>query len=187
MLTVWKSRGRVREVFVKFWEGGYIGGCESFGGGYHFMVFYCIFINKFCKNFGGRVHFYPPLTPPPPVCIYDLDIKSSITTNTHNPYTICIWIRFLVRHLSLSGISLPRRRRWRRRLHFRIRTQASGEWLSWEHQIHSMSPNCHQKMIWPTCLLTLKMIIREEILEIGISCLCSLTLKVKSLIMFCLE
>ncbi len=68
MHTVWNSRGRVEEVFAKFWEGGYIGVVKILGGGYTFLVFYCIFINKFCKNFGGRVHFYPP--PPPPVYIY---------------------------------------------------------------------------------------------------------------------
>ncbi len=70
MHTVWKSRGRVSEVFAKFWEGGYIGVVKIFGGGYTFLVFFYIFINKFSKNFGGRVYFYPPLTPPPPVCIY---------------------------------------------------------------------------------------------------------------------
>jgi hypothetical protein len=42
-------------------------GCENFGGeGTPFLVFYCIFINKFCKKFGGRVHFYPPS--PSPLC-----------------------------------------------------------------------------------------------------------------------
>ncbi len=51
------------------------------------MVFYCIFINKFCKNFGGRVHFYPPLTSPspppaPPVCIYELVINKFNTNLT---------------------------------------------------------------------------------------------------------
>ena len=55
--------GRVREVFAKFCEGGYIGVVKILGGGYNFLVFYCIFINKFCKNFGGRVHFYPPSPP----------------------------------------------------------------------------------------------------------------------------
>jgi hypothetical protein len=69
MHTVWNSRGRVNEVFAKFWEGGYIGVVKIFGGGYTVLVFYGIFINKFCKNFGGRVHFYPP-SPPHPVCIY---------------------------------------------------------------------------------------------------------------------
>ncbi len=64
MHTVWKSWGRVHEVFAKFWEGGYIGVVKIFGGGYTFLVFYSIFINKFCKNFGGRVHFYPPSPPP---------------------------------------------------------------------------------------------------------------------------
>ena len=33
------------------------------------LVFYGIFINKFCKKIGGRVHF-EPLPPPPLVCIY---------------------------------------------------------------------------------------------------------------------
>jgi hypothetical protein len=71
MHTVWKSRGRVHEVFAKFGEGGYIGVVKISGGGYTFLVFYCIFINKFCKNFGGRIHFYPPSPPksPPPVCM----------------------------------------------------------------------------------------------------------------------
>ncbi len=32
---------------------------KIFGGGYTFLVFYCIFISKFYKDFGGRVHFYP--------------------------------------------------------------------------------------------------------------------------------
>ncbi len=44
-----------------------IGVVKIFGGGYTFLVFYCIFINKFCKNFGGRVHFYPPPSPPLPL------------------------------------------------------------------------------------------------------------------------
>jgi hypothetical protein len=66
MHTVWNSRGRVDEVLAKFWEGGYIGVVKFFGGGYTFLVFYCIFINKFCKNFGGRVQLYPPQ---PPLCI----------------------------------------------------------------------------------------------------------------------
>ncbi len=79
MHTVWKSWGRVHEVFAKFWEGGYIGVVKIWGGGYTFLVLYCIFINKFCKHFGGRVHFYPltPLTPPPPVCIYVTCLKNS--------------------------------------------------------------------------------------------------------------
>ncbi len=34
MHTVWKSRGRVHEVFAKFWEGGYIGVVKIWGGGY---------------------------------------------------------------------------------------------------------------------------------------------------------
>ncbi len=45
MHTVWKSRWRVREVFAKFWEGGYIGVVKILGGGYN---------------------FYPPS--PPPLC-----------------------------------------------------------------------------------------------------------------------
>jgi hypothetical protein len=65
MHTVWNSRGRVDEVFAKFWEGGYIGVVKIFWGGYTLWVFYCIFIKKFCKNFGGRLHFYPPS---PPLC-----------------------------------------------------------------------------------------------------------------------
>ncbi len=68
MHTVWKSWRRVYEVFAKFWEGGYIGVVKILGGGYTFLVFYCIFINKFWKNFGGRVHFYPPSPPPHPLC-----------------------------------------------------------------------------------------------------------------------
>ena len=68
MHTVWKSRERVHKVFAKFWEGGYIGVVKILGGGYTFLVFYCNFINKFCKNFGGRVHFYPP-SPPHPPCV----------------------------------------------------------------------------------------------------------------------
>jgi hypothetical protein len=64
------SRGRANDVFAKFWEGGYIGVVKNFWGGYTFLVFYCIFINKFCKNFGGRVHFYPPSPPPPPYTVY---------------------------------------------------------------------------------------------------------------------
>ncbi len=68
MHMVLKSRGRVNEVSAKFWEGGYMyKGRENFGGGYTFLVFDCIFKNKFCKNFGGRVHFYPPL-PLTPLC-----------------------------------------------------------------------------------------------------------------------
>ena len=66
MHTVWKSRERVHEVFDKFWDGGYVGVVEIVSGGYTFLVFYCIFINKFCKKFGGRVKFYPPQ---PPLCI----------------------------------------------------------------------------------------------------------------------
>ena len=66
MHTAWKSRGRVSEVFAKFWEGGYIGVVKIFGGGCTFLVFYCIFINKFSKKIGGRVHFYPPSHPPHP-------------------------------------------------------------------------------------------------------------------------
>jgi len=31
-----------------------------------FLVFSCIFINKFCKHFEGRVHFYPLSPPHPP-------------------------------------------------------------------------------------------------------------------------
>jgi hypothetical protein len=42
------------------------------GEGTPFLVVYCIFINKFCKSFGGRVHFYPPPTSHP-VCIYERD------------------------------------------------------------------------------------------------------------------
>ncbi len=36
------------------------------------MVFYCIFVNKFCKKFGGRVHINPPLSPltPPSPCVH---------------------------------------------------------------------------------------------------------------------
>jgi hypothetical protein len=64
MHTVWNSRGRVDEVFAKFLEGGYIGVVKIFGGGYTFLALYCIFINKFCKNFGRWVHFYLPLTHP---------------------------------------------------------------------------------------------------------------------------
>jgi hypothetical protein len=47
--TVWKSRGRVHEVFAKFWEEGYIG-LWKLGvgvGGYTFWGFNCIFIYKF--------------------------------------------------------------------------------------------------------------------------------------------
>ncbi len=64
MHTVWKSWGRVHEVFAKLWEGGYIiGVVKIFWEGYTFLVFYCIFINKFC--------------PPPPVCIYDRETVST--------------------------------------------------------------------------------------------------------------
>ncbi len=55
------------EVFAKFWEGGYKGVVKNFWEGrVHIFGF---FINKFFKNYGGRVHFYPPLSPPPyPLC-----------------------------------------------------------------------------------------------------------------------
>ncbi len=61
MHTVWNSMGRVNKVFAKFLEGGYVGVVKSFGRGYTFLVFYCIFIKKFFKNFGERVHFYSKL------------------------------------------------------------------------------------------------------------------------------
>ncbi len=66
MHMVWKSRGRVREVFAKFWEGGYIGVVKILGGGYNFLVFYCIFINKFAKFWREGTLLSPP------VCIYGL-------------------------------------------------------------------------------------------------------------------
>ncbi len=68
MHTVWKSRGRVSEVFAKFWEGGYIGVVKFFLGGYTILVFYnfyCIFINKFSQIFEGGYTFIPPH---PPLC-----------------------------------------------------------------------------------------------------------------------
>jgi hypothetical protein len=72
MHAVWKSRGKVHEFFAKFWEGGYLGVVKIFWGEGTAFGVYCSFINKFCKNVGGRIHFYPPLThspPSPPVCL----------------------------------------------------------------------------------------------------------------------
>jgi hypothetical protein len=37
MHTVWKSWGRVHEVFAKFWEGGHIGVVKILRGGYTFI------------------------------------------------------------------------------------------------------------------------------------------------------
>ncbi len=46
--TVWKSRGRVYDVFAKFLGRWYIRAVNIFGGGCTFSGFYCIFIDKFC-------------------------------------------------------------------------------------------------------------------------------------------
>ncbi len=65
-----KFQGEGRWGYCQILGGRVYRGCENFfGGGYTFLVFYCIFINKFCKNLGGRVHFYLP-SPLPLVCIY---------------------------------------------------------------------------------------------------------------------
>ncbi len=71
----YKFRGSVYEVITTFWEGGYKGVVKIFCGGYTFLVFYCIFINKFCKTFGGRIHFYPPS---PLVCIYANELQARL-------------------------------------------------------------------------------------------------------------
>jgi hypothetical protein len=68
MHMVWKSRGRFSEVFAEFWEGGYKGVVKIFGGGSTFLVFYCIFINKFCKILEGGYTFIPPPIPSPLPC-----------------------------------------------------------------------------------------------------------------------
>ncbi len=68
-------------MLATYWEGGHIGVVKILGGGYTFLVFYCIFINKVCKNFGGRVHFYPPPLsplPPAPACIYGSGTFSTV-------------------------------------------------------------------------------------------------------------
>ncbi len=75
MHTVWKSWG-----FCQILGGRVYRGCENLGGRLHLLAFYCIFINKFGKKFGGRVHFNPPsppYPPPPPVCIYVTCLKNS--------------------------------------------------------------------------------------------------------------
>jgi hypothetical protein len=51
------GRGSVR--FLPNFGRGYIEIVKILKGGYTFLVFYCIFNNKFCKNFVGRVHFQP--------------------------------------------------------------------------------------------------------------------------------
>ncbi len=68
MHTLWKSRERVHEVFATFWVGGIV---KILVGGYTFLVFYCIFINKFCKNFREGTllsTLSPPPPHPPPMC-----------------------------------------------------------------------------------------------------------------------
>jgi hypothetical protein len=52
------------------------------GGGYTFLVFYYIFINKFWKNFRERVHFYP--LSPPPLCASMFVTGPSVALVTNN-------------------------------------------------------------------------------------------------------
>jgi hypothetical protein len=66
MHTVLKSRGRVREVFAKFWEGGYLNrGCENFGERVQLLgVFFAFLLTSFAKILEGGYTFIPPITPP---------------------------------------------------------------------------------------------------------------------------
>ncbi len=62
MHTVQKSR----RGFWQISRGRDYKGCETLSWGNNCFGFYCSLINKFCKNFGGSVHFYTPFPPPAP-------------------------------------------------------------------------------------------------------------------------
>jgi hypothetical protein len=65
MHTLRKSRGRVLEVFAKFWKGGYtIGVVKILGGG----CLIAFLLTSFAKNLERRYTFIPP--PPHTVVIY---------------------------------------------------------------------------------------------------------------------
>jgi hypothetical protein len=64
MHTVLKFRGRLHEVSAKFWEEGYIRVVKILEGGYTFLVFCCIFINKLTYLREGT------LLSPPPLCTF---------------------------------------------------------------------------------------------------------------------
>jgi hypothetical protein len=66
------------------------------GGGYTFLLFYCIFVKKFCKNFGGRVHFYPsPHHPSPPLCAsMSVSVSVSLSLSLSLDLISLRWIQF---------------------------------------------------------------------------------------------
>jgi hypothetical protein len=90
MYTVWKSRGRVNEVFA-----------QKLKDGYTFYRFYCIFINKLCENFGGRVHFYPGL--PPCVGLYT-NYSNQLITIAKSSATHVLLQKAHFTHFSWIGI-----------------------------------------------------------------------------------
>ena len=69
MPTVWKSRGRVSEVFAKFWEGGIKGLWKFLGEGTPFWCFIAFLLTSFAKILEGGFTFIPPLPPSPP-CVH---------------------------------------------------------------------------------------------------------------------
>jgi hypothetical protein len=73
---------------------------KIFGGGYTFLVF-GIFINKFCKNFGGMVHFYPPSPPAPSPCVH-LWITSTFPERKVSKYKKNISIENIIKHLNVQ-------------------------------------------------------------------------------------
>jgi hypothetical protein len=69
-------------------------GCKVFGGGYTFLVFYCIFINKFCKKFGDWVHFF--------VCIYGYRVPNVNSIIVSYPRALVPYGKAGIGHMRLS-------------------------------------------------------------------------------------